>query len=215
MNFFDRLLVASTAVGGILLLAVIEVSPLAAEAYEILERKDNQEHSSELLEDTDPSADDVVPYTAPRASVQDTPVDPSPVGYGWTEVLNAIRVVETGGEPDGGSGAVGDLDAAQGVSKGPYQISEGYWIDAVEQLAWAGTPSTITWSDCLDSRDQSEIIMRSYMRRFARSAASRLDAGTATIADVEKVARIHNGGPNGLMKSATRHYWAKVQGSIR
>ena len=193
MNFFDRFFVAASAAGWILL-AVVGYGPmLAAEAHELRERNYSQEHSSELLEDT----------------------DPSPVGYGWTEVLNAIRVVETGGEPDGGSGAVGDLDAAQGVSKGPYQISEGYWIDAVEQLAWAGTPSTITWSDCLDSRDQSEIIMRSYMRRFARSAASRLDAGTATIADVEKVARIHNGGPNGLMKSATRHYWAKVQGSIR
>ena len=38
----------------------------------------------------------------------------------------------------------------------------------------------------------------------------RLEAGKGTRADVEKIARIHNGGPRGHKKKATDKYWEKV-----
>ena len=46
--------------------------------------------------------------------------------YSWRETLDAIRVVETGGCPNDGIGAIGD----GGNALGPYQIWKPYWIDA-------------------------------------------------------------------------------------
>ena len=46
----------------------------------------------------------------------------SPQTYGWKDLLPAIRMVETGGSPNGGLGAIGD----SGNAFGPYQI----WLDS-------------------------------------------------------------------------------------
>ena len=128
--------------------------------------------------------------------------------YGWTEALNAIYFGEKSHErSDRGFGAVGDLSAAQGPSYGPYQISEAYWKDSMEQLEWSGKPSTITWESCLNCSDRSEAVVQAYMQRYASGEARRLDSRIATIEDVEKIVRIHNGGPKGYTKSATLGYW--------
>ena len=38
-------------------------------------------------------------------------------GYAWRQVLDAIRIVESGGEPNGGRGAVGDGGNALGPTR--------------------------------------------------------------------------------------------------
>ena len=125
--------------------------------------------------------------------------------YTMAEALSAIRQVETGGELNGGIGAVGD----NGNALGPFQIWMAYHFDAAER------DSTLkNYKDCLTSLDYSERVVRAYMGRYAKAEAKRLRAGLGTLTDVEKVARIHNGGPKGHRKKATEGYWRKVQAEL-
>lgn len=128
-------------------------------------------------------------------------------GYEWYEVLEAIRLVETGGEPNEGLGAVGD----GGKAIGPFQIWLPYFVDATERTYENIPTANIAYEDCATSRWAAETIVLAYMYRYARPEFQRLEAGTATLADVEKIARIHNGGPKGHTKAATLAYWTKVQ----
>lgn len=127
--------------------------------------------------------------------------------YCFRDTLDAIRVVETGGCPDEGVGAVGD----GGNALGPYQVWSVYHQDAAER------DRTLTdYRRCLTSKAYSERVVRAYMNRYAAAALRRLEAGTGTLADVETVARIHNGGPRGATKrrKATDAYWAKVRRAL-
>lgn len=121
--------------------------------------------------------------------------------YSWRETLDAIRHVETGGTPNDGIGARGD----GGAAIGPYQIHRVYHVDAADR-----DKSLTNYQSCLSSKSYSEKVMRAYMHRYARAELLRLEAGRGTRADVEKIARIHNGGPRGHKKKATDGYWAKV-----
>lgn len=132
------------------------------------------------------------------------------ITYEWYEVLDAIRRVETGGEPNKGLGAVGD----NGNAVGPFQIWKAYYMDATERVYPNIHTSNISYDDCATSMWAAETIVLAYMYRYARPEFQRLEAGTATIEDVEKIARIHNGGPKGHTKSATLGYWAKVRESL-
>lgn len=125
----------------------------------------------------------------------------SPQTYSWSDLLPAIRIVETGGSPNGGLGAIGD----GGKAIGPYQIWAIYHTDAAER-----DKTLDNYRRCLNSTSYSEQVIKVYMKRYARSAAMRLDQGKASLADLETVARIHNGGPRGAKKDATKKYWAKV-----
>ena len=131
-------------------------------------------------------------------------------GYDWPEVLQALRVVETGGEPNQGNGAIGD----NGNAYGPFQIWMPYFADATERQYEGLDTLDLSWEDCLNDTYASELIVMAYMRRYAYDEFTRLEHGTATLDDVQKVARIHNGGPRGHNKSATLNYWAKVQGML-
>ena len=92
-----------------------------------------------------------------------------------------------------------------GNALGPFQIHRGYHTDAAER------DSTLNdYQSCLDSLDYSERVVKAYWGRYARAAAGRLSRGKGTLADVERVARIHNGGPKGHKKKATEKYWRKV-----
>ena len=121
--------------------------------------------------------------------------------YSWRQTLDAIREVETGGQPNNGIGARGD----GGAALGPYQIWRIYHTDAADR-----DKSLTNYQNCLTSKSYSEKVIRAYMHRYARAELLRLEAGKGTRADVEKVARIHNGGPRGHKKKATDKYWAKV-----
>ena len=122
-----------------------------------------------------------------------------PATYTWQQTLDAIRQVETGGSPDEGRGATGD----SGRAIGPYQIWKIYWTDAA-------VPGR-RYSECLRDKELSEQVVCRYMERYARSSLRRLQAGVGTLSDVERVARIHNGGPAGDRKQATVRYWNKVR----
>jgi hypothetical protein len=132
------------------------------------------------------------------------PADASSRLYSWEDALHAIRDVETGGEPDHGRGAVGD----GGKALGPYQIHAAYWQDAADRDPLVAAQAH---SVCLRDLAYSRQVVGSYMHRYARAETARLRAGKGTLADVEKVARIHNGGPRGHRKAATLGYWNKVR----
>ena len=126
--------------------------------------------------------------------------------YGWKDLLPAIRMVETGGSPKGGLGAIGD----NGNAFGPYQIWKIYHKDAATR-----DKTLNNYRRCLNSKSYSERVIKAYMKRYASAAARRLDQGKATRSDLETVARIHNGGPRGATKDSTKKYWAKVLSHLK
>ena len=109
-----------------------------------------------------------------------------------TEVLAAIRIVESNNNPD----AVGDGGAAIGI----YQIHRSYWQDAVEYDPSIGG----VYEDCFNPK-YAERIVRAYMARYCN--ARRLGCEPTQ----EHVSRMHNGGPNGHKRSSTLPHWNKVQ----
>jgi hypothetical protein len=109
-----------------------------------------------------------------------------------TPLFDAIRTVETGAE-ERPENAIGD----GGRSLGPYQISRKYLLDS----GMSGD-----WRRCRDRRF-SEAVMLAYWKRHCPEALRSRD--------YEKLARIHNGGPNGHKKAATVSYWRMVQGILR
>jgi len=125
--------------------------------------------------------------------------------YSWREALDAIRIVETGGEPDDGIGAIGD----GGNALGPFQIWSIYHTDAAER-----DRTLDRYRSCLSSRAYSERVVRAYMKRYVSAAVHRLEAGIGSLKDVERVARTHNGGPRGASKEATVAYWRKVEKAL-
>ena len=120
---------------------------------------------------------------------------PAPAAPQFDELellLDAIRVVETGGEPNGGRDALGD----QGRSLGPFQIQRSYWIDS-------GVPGS--WEDCREP-SYARRVVHAYWRRYAPQAYASADA--------QVLARVHNGGPAGARSQRTLAYWARVEREI-
>lgn len=113
--------------------------------------------------------------------------------YGQSaKFLNAVRMVESSGNDS----AVGD----GGAAIGPFQIHRAYWRDAVE---YDRTLLSGEYTDCF-RRDYAEKVVRAYLKRYAPKDASD-----------EVLARIHNGGPRGHLKTATRKYWVRVKAEIK
>ena len=108
----------------------------------------------------------------------------------WDDLLEAIRIVESNNNPN----AVGDSGNAIGI----YQIWEDYHTDA----CMAGNISG-EYLDCYNPVYAENVVVE-YMKRYATER--RLGVVTP-----EKVARIHNGGPNGWKIGATEKYWDKVE----
>ena len=125
--------------------------------------------------------------------------------YDFRYALDAIRIVETGGEPNEGIGSRGD----GGNARGPYQIHRIYHVDAAGEDKSLGD-----YSLTLTSKSYSERVVRAYMSRYASGALRRLELGLGSLKDVETVARIHNGGPQGHRKQATLGYWGKVRRAL-
>lgn len=122
-----------------------------------------------------------VSYAAPNTLVSD-------------ELLHAIHMVETAGKLNS---PLGD----NGSARGPYQIHYNYWFDAVSYDRSIGGK----YED-VDSKEYSERIIRSYMRRYAPKGATNKD-----------IAMIHNGGCSILKRKDSRAfvralaYWEKVR----
>lgn len=102
-------------------------------------------------------------------------------------LLDAIRQVESGGD----NNAVGD----SGKAIGPYQIHRRYWQDA---CAYDRTLSERSYEACFDPEYARRVVV-AYLRRYGKGLSD------------EQLARIHNGGPQGYKKAATKKYWVKVQ----
>ncbi|MCA8942258.1 MAG: hypothetical protein KDB80_06815 [Planctomycetes bacterium] len=111
------------------------------------------------------------------------------------EILDAIRMVESGGRDD-------CPDGDGGKAIGPFQIHENYWRDAVAFDPSIGPGNGFSYQDCRD-RDYAMRVVDAYMTRWIP------DAWAA--ADAETIARTHNGGPRGAEKSSTEGYWQRVR----
>ena len=122
------------------------------------------------------------------------PAAPPAPRSAWTldEVLAALREVESGATPDGGRNARGD----GGRALGPYQIHRAYWQDA-------RVPGR--YEDCRDPAYARRVV-EAYWRRWCPRALSDVDA--------QVLARVHNGGPQGHTKAATRAFWTKVERAL-
>ena len=121
--------------------------------------------------------------------------------YTWRQCLDAIRITETGGEPNGGIGAIGD----RGKALGPYQIWRAYHTDSKQKG---------THRKCLRDKAYSELVVAGYMSRYAKAQYKRLCDGKGTVKDIERIARIHNGGPRGYTRNSTLKYWYKVRRNL-
>ena len=108
----------------------------------------------------------------------------------WNDLLKAIRIVESNNNPD----AVGDNGNAIGI----YQIWKNYHTDACMAGNIGGE-----YLDCYNPVYAENVVVE-YMKRYATKR--RLGEVTP-----EKIARIHNGGPNGYKWKSTDKYWAKVK----
>lgn len=102
--------------------------------------------------------------------------------------FRALHIVET-------SGKLGPTIGDQGRSLGPLQISRAYHKDSR-----VGNDSD--YARCADL-EYSKKVVTAYLQRYAPQAWA---AG-----DVETLARIHNGGPKGATKPATKSYATKVK----
>jgi hypothetical protein len=98
----------------------------------------------------------------------------------------ALHIVET-------SGRTGPILGDGGKALGPLQIHRGYHQDS----RVAGDYSRVS------DLNYSKRVVTAYLKRYAPEAWA---AG-----DVETLARVHNGGPRGHLKTATKSYGARVK----
>jgi hypothetical protein len=99
----------------------------------------------------------------------------------------AIHLVETSGR------RTGPILGDGGKALGPLQIHRSYHADS----RVAGDYSRVS------ELDYSKRVATAYLKRYAPAA---FKAG-----DVETLARVHNGGPRGHLKQATKGYGARVK----
>ena len=101
-------------------------------------------------------------------------------------------------ESSGNDKAIGD----KGLARGCLQIHRGYWQDGCERLK-------VDWNYEEGSFDRVKSIKvaYAYLVRYGK-AYEKLTGKKAT---PEVLARIHNGGPLGWKKDATKKYWLKVK----
>jgi hypothetical protein len=100
--------------------------------------------------------------------------------------FRALHVVET-------SGRTGPILGDGGKALGPLQIHKSYHTDS----RVAGDYSRVA------ELDYSKRVATAYLKRYAPAAWK---AG-----DVETLARVHNGGPRGHLKQATKGYGVRVK----
>jgi hypothetical protein len=100
--------------------------------------------------------------------------------------FRALHIVET-------SGRTGPIVGDGGKALGPLQIHRAYHADS----RVAGDYSRVS------ELDYSKRVATAYLKRHAPEAWAK--------GDVETLARVHNGGPRGHLKPATKGYGARVK----
>ena len=104
-------------------------------------------------------------------------------------LLDALVQVESSGRDD----AVGD----SGNALGALQVWRVYWSDALEHAPAIGG----AYED-VRTRVYAERVVVAYWLRYAAAAVRD--------GDLQRLARVHNGGPRGHRKQATVAYWQRV-----
>lgn len=100
--------------------------------------------------------------------------------------FRALHVVET-------SGRTGPILGDNGKALGPLQIHRAYHADS----RVAG--------------DYSRVADLAYSKRVATAYLKRYAPAAWKAGDVETLARVHNGGPRGHLKQATKGYGARIK----
>jgi hypothetical protein len=100
--------------------------------------------------------------------------------------FRALHIVET-------SGRTGPILGDGGKALGPLQIHRAYHADS----RVAGDYSRVS------DLDYSKRVATAYLKRHAPEAWAK--------GDVETLARVHNGGPRGHLKPATKSYGVRVK----
>lgn len=98
----------------------------------------------------------------------------------------ALNLVET-------SGRTGPIIGDGGAALGPLQIHRAYHQDS----RVAGDYSRVA------ELDYSKRVATAYLKRYASEAWAK--------GDIETLARVHNGGPRGHLKAATKSYGVRVK----
>jgi hypothetical protein len=138
-------------------------------------------------------------YPMPMPSQQEPKQQPAPI-HSLREIdetrakiqpfLDAVAQVESLGCDN----VVGD----KGKAIGRFQIWQIYWQDALAYCPKIGGQ----YKDCTQKLYAERVVV-AYLLKFARKAVDAKDWQT--------LARIHNGGPRGATKEATKPYWVKVR----
>ena len=118
----------------------------------------------------------------------------------FDDLLDAIEWVESRGDTN----TVGDNDEAVGT----YQIHKIYVDDVNKILKRLNIWLSFSYDDRWDKKKSREMI-RHYVKYY--TLIPNLRDYTWRIYDLEKAARIHNGGPEGWKKESTKPYWQKVK----
>tara|TARA_Y100000310_G_scaffold111747_1_gene110155 strand:+ start:928 stop:1653 length:726 start_codon:yes stop_codon:yes gene_type:complete len=114
---------------------------------------------------------------------------------------------------------------------GPYQIRPDYLADAAKHWCWhhkknppwkTRYPNPLPHETCINNKVFSEYVLICYMRWYAEDA---YNVGLPfplhplqrkyTEKELEVMARIHNGGPNGHKYDSTKKYWNKVKAKLK
>jgi hypothetical protein len=108
--------------------------------------------------------------------------------------IKALHQAETGGR-------YGDIkgDFVNGVprSRGPFQISRAYWHDSGVRLPYSKAADY----------SASVAVVNAYLNRYAPRAVQ--------LGDYETLARVHNGGPDGLRNRRTISYWLRIKAALK
>lgn len=112
-------------------------------------------------------------------------------------LLDAIQTVESNGNEN----AIGD----NGKAVGAFQIHKIY-VDDVNSFS----SEKFTYEDRND-KEKSQKIVKLYLEHYGKNYEKK----TGKKATNEVLARIHNGGPKGYNKEATKNYWKKVKNNLK
>ncbi|KAI0215834.1 Lysozyme 1 [Lamellibrachia satsuma] len=89
------------------------------------------------------------------------------------------------------------------LSCGPFQIKKDYYTDCYEPGSG--------WQSCTKQMECSKSCVRAYMNRYAcRCVVKKAHRNAATMT-CQDYARVHNGGPEGCIKSSTVKYWKNIE----
>ena len=99
--------------------------------------------------------------------------------------------------------AVAQVESDNGkTSHNVYQLTP-VWVADINRI----TDCEYTLAELVEDRGLAESLIIRYWKYYG----ARYEAREGVQADYEVLSRIHNGGPNGMDKSATLPYWNKVK----